>query len=294
MHSLVHARLPRAGLGNKSLVWARAKVFGWLNNLPVVTTGWAEAKIGPLLRGERFNRFYFGYFRREHPLQLLNLIYSYAVCNQIGEPGLRAREPSSNSCLYIFGELPQYPNYFDGIRDCRDLIRSAFFGIASRPVFNEAMKNPPPVIGVHIRRSDFREYVVGEVQGGQSNMRTPSEYFIESIKLVREIHGENLPVTIYSDAYPDELRDVLAVGNAVISSSRNALYDLILLSRSRCLILSHGSTFGYWAGFLADAPIILPYSLSSPIRTLATNARYYEGEAQKDALLVQNIRVIRR
>ncbi len=277
INSLIHARLPRAGLGNKLLVWARAKVFGKVNNLSVITTGWSEIKIGPLLRKERIKRFYFGYFRCEHPIKLINLIYSYIVSKHVVEPHLVVQELSSKSYLYIFKETP-YPDYFIGIREHRDLIRSALFEIVSKSVLNKALKSPPPVIGVHIRRSDFSE-----------DVRTPSKYFIESIRIVRHIRGENLPVTIFSDAYPDELRDVLAVGNAIISPSRNALHDLISLSRSRCLILSDGSTFGYWAGFLADAPIILPKSLSSPIRAFSSNARYYEGEAQEDALLVQNI-----
>src|SRR5258705_11167494 len=101
MRSLVHARLPRGGLGNKLLVWARATVFGRLNKLPVITTGWADVKIGPLLRRERFKRYYFGYFRRQHPLQLLQLFCSYAVGSRIGDPGLRVLENASDRCLYV-------------------------------------------------------------------------------------------------------------------------------------------------------------------------------------------------
>ncbi len=292
MPSLVHARLPRGGLGNKLLVWAKATVFGALNNLPVVTTGWADVKLGPLLRRERFTRFYFGYFRRQHTLQLLRLIYSYGVCSQIREPGLRVMEAPSNRRLYVFSELPRYPNYFDGIRDRRDLIKSALWGIASTSVLNRAQESRPPVIGVHVRRSDFREQAAGEFPGLHANVRTPSEYFIRSIRFVREICGGDLPVTVYTDAHPDEIRDLLALGSVVISPSTNALYDLITLSRSRCLILSHGSTFGYWAGFLSDAPVIVPYPLVSPIRSAAINARYYEGVALGSALLVRNMKAI--
>lgn len=292
MGSLVHAKLPRAGLGNKLLVWARAQVFGARNNLPVVTTGWAEVKIGPWIRRERVKRHYFGYFRRDHPLELLNLAYAYVVSDRIREPGLNVVEAPSDRSLYVFSDVPQYSDYFDGIRDCENLIKPAFWSIASKSVVNDALKRPPPVIGVHIRRSDFRDHVVGEIQGLKANVRTPIDYFVQSIKWVRHIHGENLPITIFSDAYPEEVRDVLDLGNAVLSASRNALYDLILLSRSRCLILSHASTFGYWAGFLADAPIILPYSIPSPIRNMESNRRYYEGVAQDNALLVQNIRAV--
>lgn len=248
MHSLVHARLPRGGLGNKFLVWARAAVFGALNELPVVTTGWADVKIGPLLRRERFKRYYFGYFRRQHTLQLVRLINSYGVCSQIREPGLKAMEAVSDRCLYVFRDLPRYPNYFDGLRDCRELIKRSLWDIDSPFVLDEVLKGPTPAIGVRVRRSDFREQAAGEIPGPQANVRTPLEYFIRSIRHVRKIR--------------------------------------------RCLILSHGSTFGYWAGLLADAPVIVPYQPAFPIRPAAINARYYEGAAQDSALLVQNIKAI--
>jgi len=292
MRSLVHARLPRGGLGNKLLVWARATVFGALNNLPVVTTGWADVRIGPLLRRERFKRYYFGYFRRQRPLQLVRLLCSYAVSSRITEPALQVREATSKSLLYVFRELPGYPNYFDGLRDCRELIKNALWDIASPSVLDEVRKSPTPVIGVHVRRSDFREQAPGELPGLHASVRTPIEYFVRSIGHVRKIFREDLPVTIYTDAHPDEMRDLLALGGVVVSSSSNALHDLISLSRSRCLILSHGSTFGYWAGFLADAPVIVPYPLASPIRPAAINTRYYEGAAQESAQLVENIKAL--
>ena len=138
MRSLVHARLPRGGLGNKLLVWARATVFGALNNLPVVTTGWADVRIGPLLRRERFKRYYFGYFRRQHPLQLVRLLCSYAVSNRISEPELQVREAASKS-LHVFRKLPRYPDYFDGLRDYRELIKDSLWNIASPSVLGEVL-----------------------------------------------------------------------------------------------------------------------------------------------------------
>jgi hypothetical protein len=210
----------------------------------------------------------------------------------VREPALEVRGPASVHPLYVFTELPRYPNYFDGIRDRRDLIGNALKSIVSTAVLNEASRGGSPVIGVHVRRSDFREQASGELPGAQANVRTPSGYFIDSIRWVRQIHGDDLRVTIYTDAYPEELRDLLTLDNVVVSPSSNALCDLISLSRSRCLILSHGSTFGYWAGFLADAPVILPYPLASPIRAPETNKQYYEGVAREDALLVRNIKAI--
>jgi hypothetical protein len=52
---------------------------------------------------------------------------------------------------------------------------------------------------------------------------------------------------------------------------------LILLSRSKIIITSAGSTFSYWAGFLSDSPIIMhPDHIHHSIR-LSHESGYYEG-----------------
>ena len=40
-NSCVYAKLPRGGLGNKMLVWARALVFSQRNSLPLFVSRWA-------------------------------------------------------------------------------------------------------------------------------------------------------------------------------------------------------------------------------------------------------------
>ncbi|MDP5015756.1 MAG: hypothetical protein NWQ43_00310, partial [Dolichospermum sp.] len=50
--------MPRSGLGNMLLVWARAILFAEFNGLPVLSPNWNEVRIGPWLRGERTKRYY--------------------------------------------------------------------------------------------------------------------------------------------------------------------------------------------------------------------------------------------
>lgn len=45
--NIVWAKLPRAGLGNKLLVWADAYIFAHNNNLRLFTTGWFTIYLGP-------------------------------------------------------------------------------------------------------------------------------------------------------------------------------------------------------------------------------------------------------
>lgn len=66
--TVVIADIPRCGLGNKMLVWAKAMIFARAHDLPLYTFGWEQFNLGPLLRGERSNRFYTGYFKKERNL----------------------------------------------------------------------------------------------------------------------------------------------------------------------------------------------------------------------------------
>src|SRR5919202_2334278 len=63
---LVYPQLPRAGLGNMLLVWARAVLFAHINSLPVVAPTWGKVRIGAYLRGERDKRYYGHLFCQEN------------------------------------------------------------------------------------------------------------------------------------------------------------------------------------------------------------------------------------
>ena len=60
--SIVICKLPKAGLGNQLFPLMHAFLFGKLNGLPVVVTGYHQLKIGPYLRREKSKRRYNDYF----------------------------------------------------------------------------------------------------------------------------------------------------------------------------------------------------------------------------------------
>src|SRR4051794_39558978 len=57
---LIH--LPKTGLGNRLLVWARGALFARLNGLEYITSSWWGFHWGALLRRERKTRLYRKYF----------------------------------------------------------------------------------------------------------------------------------------------------------------------------------------------------------------------------------------
>jgi hypothetical protein len=85
---------------------------------------------------------------------------------------------------------------------------------------------------------------------------------------------------VFTDGYPSEIEPVLALPAVRIATPSKPIADLLLMSRAGLIVTSAGSTFGYWAGFLADAPVLLhPDHLHAPLRPRTVNDTYFEGAA---------------
>jgi hypothetical protein len=131
------------------------------------------------------------------------------------------------------------------------------------------------------------------------NTRTPLGYFTNIIKCLRAVHGSQVPVTIVSDGSRDQLRELLTLPGVELGARQTAIVDILRMSRSKLLIPSAASSFGYWAGFLGDCAIIMhPDHIHKSIRPDSVNKMFYEGPAvgpaqQWPELLQRNIRAIR-
>lgn len=290
------AQLPRAGLGNMLLVWARALVFSRLNSLPLSVHGWSVPRLGPLLRGESRLRYYGHCFHteRRHPIRRL---VDRLVLEASAEPPIRALEPEGRRRLFLFREIPHWSDYFGSFHAHRDLVKSAFLGMVTAAQLDRFRSLAPPVVGIHVRLGDFRALRPGESFAQAGGVRTPMDYFRAQLAKIRAVHGSELPATVFSDGTKDELRPLLDMPNVDLAPRHSDVVDLLLLSSSRLVLCSAGSTFGYWAGFLADAPMLLhPQHVYAPVRTAAENRRYFEGGVSPDEewpqLLCDNIRAI--
>ena len=125
-----------------------------------------------------------------------------------------------------------------------------------------------PVIGVHIRRGDFVK------NGSAVNL----DYYIQVIKTIRFINGNNLPVTVFSDGHRAELNPILQLNNVEIFDSKDDLIDLLTLSKSKILITSIGSSYSYWAAFMNNGVVIHhPKSWVPQCRPVEINKENFEG-----------------
>ncbi len=297
----VHCKVPKSGLGNQLFPIIKAHVFGALNNLPVVVTGYRQFKIGPYLRGEKSKRNYSNYFRFQKNIVLAwfeqQSIQSLTKQGLTAEPPVvHLKEADKKKGVYLFSEHPHYHDYFSGLRENRDEAQRQLNNVLRKEIVEQVALKKPPIIGVHIRMGDFRKLKAGEDFSQVGATRTPEDYFIDCINQIRSINGSNLPVSIFTDGYRHELQNLLALENVEIIEGNKDIVDMLLLSRSKIIVTSAGSTFSYWSGFLADAPLIMhPDHIYAPIRPTNVNEKFYEGplvQNNQPGLLVQNITAI--
>lgn len=298
--SYCYARLPRAGLGNMLFVWSRALVYAHLSGSCLITSSWTKPRVGPLLRGERSCRWYGGYFRELHRTSRLVKLWVLLTYPRIEEPSFESTQRDSASrVLYVFKRIPHWRDYFGEIRGHRELVRAKLYESVSDRHLESLSRIEPPVVGVHVRRGDFRHLRPGEEFAKVGLVRTPLSYFQDMIRSIRMINGSEVPVTVFSDGHDEELAALLAMPNVQRASSNADIVDLLLLSKSGLIVASAGSTFGYWAGFLADAALILhPDHIHAPIRPDDVNMRFFEGSPDRPAvekwpsLLKRNIKAL--
>ena len=279
---VVICKLPKAGLGNQLFPLMKARVFAHLNDLPLIVTNYHQVKIGPWLRNDRSKRRYNGFFTFQKSIfdELLDKwkIRKLDPGLQKIEPDVQKIESDKPGSSYLFWDMPHYTNYFKGLNENRDLVKQLLYEMISPSIKQRLNNLQSPAIGVHIRRGDFRIPEEGEELGKRGILRTPETYFVDMIQSIRRVHGSDLKVNIFSDASKNELPELFKLPNVSMLEGNNDLEDLLLLSRSRIIVASAGSTFSYWAGFLSDAPIIMhPTYVGIKIRPEEVRGKLYEG-----------------
>jgi len=109
---LVYPQLPRAGLGNMLLVWARAVLFADINSIPVIAPNWGQIRIGTYLRGERDKRYYGNLFCNKTYLSKINYLFGIATKKKVYHNPAISKLDLSNLELK---EIGNYLFIFDNI-----------------------------------------------------------------------------------------------------------------------------------------------------------------------------------
>lgn len=244
----VYVKLPKTGLGNMLLVWARGIVFAKINDMECITSSWWGFRWGALVRREARKRLYWRYFNETSIVKQLSSKYFLKNYKVVVEPQVKKIEESSKSFkkVYLFNKVITESNIFEPLDGYQDYIKNMLLKNLHDSKKNILNKYSIPVIGVHIRRGDFK----------LGSTITPLEYFIDGIKKIRELVGTDLPVTVFTDASEEELENLMKLSNIKIAEKKPDILDIILLGQSKIMILSSTSTFSYWGAFLSDAIVL--------------------------------------
>jgi hypothetical protein len=294
--TLVLAKMPSAGLGNKLFCFAHAIIFAEKNKLNFYFTGLSKIHLGPYLRREKSKRYYKHLFKKNYKLNILQLIFKkqividYDLCET-------QKYIFFKNTIYVFEQVPPWQDFFKHIRENRALVLTRFFEAIHPDILSKLSQKKPPVIGVHIRMGDFRKLNPEEDFEKVGAVRTPLEYFIKLINKIREIGKANFEVQIFTDGKPEDIADIMNLPNIYLAEDDLDFLQMLHLSKSKIIILSAGSTFGQWAAYFSNAAIINHYQhFHSFIRDCDTNKKYFEGICMPEKLpelLINNIMQIK-
>jgi hypothetical protein len=291
---LVVCKFPKAGLGNQLFPIMKALVFAHINNLPFVAVNYHQVKLGPYLRGEKSKRKYSGYFNFEKGFLGESLDkFRFAFYRQIIEEPELDLLKDSTTC-YRFQKMPHWKDFFAQLKDHRDLVVQLFWKALNEDVLQRVNSLPAPVVGVHVRMGDFYKLQSGQDFSKVGGTRTPEQYFVDTIEGVRRMHGTCMPVSIFTDGFVHEFERLFKMENVHLVEGNNDIEDMIQLSKSRVIIASAASTFGYWSGFLSNAPLIKhPDHIHESIRPASMANEVFEGKFdESNRVLIANIRAI--
>ncbi len=283
------AKLPNAGLANRLFPWARCKLFSLDRGVPMLVPAWSQLKLGPALRGETDWRFYRGLFRpapgetagiRKFMVKATHdVIPEQAISN--GLPG---------RALVLFEGFGDYFATLNGRNELlhRELRR------AVRPQWlarvDSAAVQP---IGVHVRRGDFAQVSSANDFTLRGGVRTPIDWFVQTLQGVRHEVGTNVAAFVVSDSSLNDLSGLLRLPDVALLRTGSAISDLLALARAKLLIASGGSSFSAWASFLGDIPAISIPGQSLSWFRLHHRGNVYVGEFDPEAPCASSQRALR-
>jgi len=248
--SKVYVKFPKSGLGNLMLVWAKAKLFGELNKLPVVIAPWWGIRLGAWARNEKRKRLYMGYFKESNAAERMQAKLFSLTATIVHDPPVQKIATGKNiRTLFVFNKISTSNDIFSDIREHRDYIRHEIYKLLKPTLLAQLHNLQKPVIAIHIRRGDFKI----------ANPVTPLSFFIDCIQAVRKLTGQEWPVTVFTDADVDEIKEVLLLPNINMAENKPDILDILLMSMSKVVVLSKSSTFSYWGAFLSDAIVLRPF-----------------------------------
>jgi hypothetical protein len=262
-------KLPRAGLGHTLFTWAGAYRLSLLNSALFIHPHWLKLRIGPYLRREKEKMVYRDIMRTPDwgmpPWQgrlLLPLL----------------KKKYDDSCQLENGQVlicrDKLPHSFEKFQGMKETLRDALQSISRVP--STAVRNTAtPFICVGYRSGDYK-YIAGKDFLAQNRRfqrevnkwtYTPLDFFVDAANTVRQIAGWKVPIVVSTDAYREEITDLLDLGNATTAREDSALLAMLEMSKASVIIMG-SSNFAAWSWFLGNSLGVFPVGRQSFLHDL--------------------------
>jgi hypothetical protein len=232
------------GLGNRLFPWARCVIASEQSATPMLAPRWWwPLRKGAILAG--------GISRSAYLRQGLLIGVFRRRPNEIAGVRRTMIEMQGNTRDFSGEE-----DRFAGLTAQRTLINRAFRESTREPWLKLASEWNDVVIGINVRRGrDFKDAQKPEDFIYQGGLRTPLDWFVEMLRLMRTHSGKSLPAVVVSDGTEHDLARLLAEPNVRMLRPGCPASDLLVLSQCRVMLGSGGSSFSAWASFLGDVPV---------------------------------------
>jgi hypothetical protein len=241
------------GLGNKLFPWSRAKIFANEKNIKMVSPLWFSPRGAAITRGginynNALRKIWLlrNFTSDEDEVQPFNYLLKYRAYKRMMVDHLpMARDYNGNECHIIF-KWNSCHNYIDIYNKAEFILNTLFRIIPDKECKMIEKYSKESFIAMNVRcGNDFIEPYSNE----NGYRKTSLTWFKNSLQEVRRIYGD-LPVLIVSDGGIKQLCPLLQIPNVKLVSTKTAIADLLILTKSSVLMASGNSSFSAWASFL--------------------------------------------
>ena len=251
------------GLGNSLFPWARSVIAANTFELPMLSPVWERVTSGgglitaikSLSQQNASRRTYRGLFRRKLSFlkrlqELLVLSRAVHLDESLLPKQIESSISSPGPTVFVFEKIR---DGFNPLWPHRSYLRDEFTKLIKPEVLASVPSSAVPRFGCHIRLGDFQN-TSDPIRLGQVNARLPLTWYARQLQVLRSC-WPGVPIEIFSDGTDEELASLLQLPNVSRANYKNAVADLVAMTRLRLLICS-GSSFSAWAAFLGNMPTI--------------------------------------
>lgn len=274
-----------SGIGTRLFPWARCFLRSNELSIPMLRPNWVQPRIGPLIRGgidyTSYHRqiLLWGLFNSPNSSPpLANDLYARLTYPKIDEDLFIEnfeKYEKKNIIVKFSGDKGRFKNLngFDII------LKNELFNL-TKPKWRNFVNTFESVpIGINVRLgNDFKKPNSLQDHFSCEATQTPVEWFVESLIAVRKMIGYDAAAYIVTDGKEEQLKSLIKLPNTFFVRPGCAISDLLILSKSKVLLRSGGSSFSAWASFLGQMPTISHPGQGMKEFNMINKFNYFTGE----------------